>query len=353
MNTWEIPLSVAPMMQRTDRHYRYMLRIISRHTLLWTEMVTARAMIHGDRSKLLDFDEREHPLVLQVGGDDPGELATAAELAQQWGYDEININVGCPSDRVQNGNFGACLMLRPERVRECVEEMTRACTLPVTVKHRIGVDEVDAYEDMLRFVDTVVEAGGCMRFTVHARKAWLNGLSPKDNRNIPPLRYPEVWRLKRERPDCVVEINGGIKTLGQAQEHLQHVDAVMIGRAAYDNPYLFAQADARIFGDEESAPLTRHEIVRAIMPYVEERLSQDPNCKLHHISRHLINLFAGCPQARQWRRHVSERHHLPGAGPQVLEDALALLDEAQILQRDAELASEQILQASQPEQRLA
>lgn len=310
------------MMQRTDRHYRYMMRCITRRTLLWTEMVTSRAILHGDRPYLLDFHEEEHPLVLQIGGDDPKENAEVAKIAEEWGYDEININVGCPSDRVQNGNFGACLMLDPARVAACVEAMAREVSIPVTVKHRIGVDERDKYEDMLDFVDTITAAGGCMRFTVHARKAWLQGLSPKENRNIPPLRYEEVWRLKQERPDLVVEINGGIKTLEEVREHLEHVDAVMIGRAAYDRPMLFAQADGLIYGDEGLAP-SPHEVSRAMMPYIEERLREDEGCKLHHITRHMINLFAGYPRARTWRRYISERHHLEGMGPEIIEEALA------------------------------
>lgn len=320
--TWEIPLSVAPMMKRTDRHQRYFMRCITKRTLLWSEMITARAILHGDRPHLLDFDAAEHPLVLQLGGDDPAEMAEAARIAQAWGYDEVNINVGCPSDRVKSGNFGACLMLDPPRVARCVEAMAAAVDIPVTVKHRIGVDERDRYEDMLDFVDTIAAAGGCMRFTVHARKAWLQGLSPKENRNVPPLRYDEVWRLKRERPDLVVEINGGVKTMDEVLEHLEHVDAVMIGRGAYDRPYSFAEADRRVFGGE-AAPPTREEVVAALLPYIEERLSADPTCRLHHITRHVTNLYAGQPGARTWRRYLSEHHHRQGAGPEVLEQALA------------------------------
>ena len=324
LQTWEVPLSIAPMMQRTDRHYRYMMRCITERTLLWTEMVTSRAILHGDRSHLLDFHEDEHPLVLQIGGDDPGENAEVAKIAEEWGYDEININVGCPSDRVQNGNFGACLMLDPGRVAACVEAMAREVSIPVTVKHRIGVDERDQYEDMLDFVDTIAAVGGCMRFTVHARKAWLQGLSPKENRNIPPLRYEEVWRLKQERPDVIVEINGGIKTLDEVKEHLEHVDAVMLGRAAYDRPMLFAEADRDIFGEDVEPP-SPHEVARAMMPYIEERLREDNGCKLHHITRHMVNLFAGYPRARSWRRYLSENHHLEGKGAEVVEEALAVM----------------------------
>ncbi|CAN0452684.1 unnamed protein product, partial [Laminaria digitata] len=268
----------------------------------------------------------EHPLVLQTGGDDPDEMAAVARIAEEWGYDEININVGCPSDRVQNGNFGACLMLEPDVVARCVEAMVREVDIPVTVKHRIGVDDHDRYEDMLNFVDTIAGVGGCMRFSVHARKAWLQGLSPKENRNIPPLRYEEVYRLKRERPDLIVEINGGIKTMDEVAEHLEHVDAVMIGRAAYDRPYTFAEADRRFYGDDHPIP-SPFDVARQMLPYIEARLSSDPRCKLHHITRHMVNLFAGRPRARAWRRYVSERHHLDGAGPEVIEEGLTLMPE--------------------------
>lgn len=319
--TWQNPLSVAPMMQRTDRHFRYMMRCISKHTLLYTEMVTARAIIHGDRPHLLDYNVQEHPLVLQIGGDDPNETALAAKIAvEDYGYDEVNLNVGCPSDRVQNGNFGACLMAQPERVRDCVIAMSEAVDAPITVKHRIGIDDIDQYEDMLRFVDIVASSGQCKRFTVHARKAWLQGLSPKENRNIPPLRYPEVYQLKAARPELKIEINGGIKTMAQTQAHLQHVDAVMIGRAAYDTPYIFAEADHLIYRDTSHPIPTRHEIVEAMLPYIDAQVSAGQ--KLHRISRHLINLFAGQPGAKQWRRYISERHHLDTAGVEVVEEAL-------------------------------
>ena len=311
------------MMQRTDRHFRVMMRHLSAHTLLYTEMVTTRAIIHGDRQKLLGFDEIEHPLVLQIGGDDPGECALAARIAvEEFGYDEINLNVGCPSSRVQSGNFGACLMAQPEQVLECVVAMSEVVDVPITVKHRIGIDDLDQYEDMLRFVDVVATSQACRRFTVHARKAWLQGLSPKENRNNPPLRYEEVYRLKRQRPTLVVEINGGIKTMAQAREHLHHVDAVMIGRAAYDTPYIFAQADALIYGEDTAGP-SRAQVVQSMLPYIERQVSRGE--KLHRISRHLVNLFAGQRGARRWRQHISERHHLVEKGPEVVEQALALV----------------------------
>jgi tRNA-dihydrouridine synthase A len=323
--TWKAPLSVAPMMQRTDRHYRRFMRCITTDTLLWSEMVTAKAILHGDHERLLAFDAAEHPLVLQLGGDDPAEMAEAARIGEGFGYDEININVGCPSSRVREGAFGACLMRRPERVGELVDAMTKAVGVPVTVKHRIGVDELDRYEDMLDFVRVVRDAGACARFTVHARKAWLQGLSPKENRNIPPLRYDEVWRLKQELPELVVEINGGIKSMDAVAEHLEHVDAVMIGRAAYDDPYMFVEADARFYGADRPQP-TRADVVEAMIPYVE-RMVRDEGVKLHYITRHMTNLFAGVKGARVWRRYLSERHHLPGAGAEVLTEGLRLIQE--------------------------
>jgi tRNA-dihydrouridine synthase A len=312
-------LSVAPMMDRTDRHFRYFMRQITRRTLLYTEMVTSAAIMHGDRHHLLAFSPAEKPLALQVGGDDPKALALCAHIAADMGYDEINLNVGCPSDRVQSGNFGACLMAQPEQVAECVASMGQAASIPVTVKHRIGIDENDAYEDMVRFVTVVAEAG-CDRFSVHARKAWLQGLSPKENRDVPPLRYTDVYRLKQDFPDLVIEINGGIQTLAQAQDHLRFVDAVMMGRAAYDNPFLFATADRIIYG-EESEVLTPEAIVDRMLPYVAQWTEQ--GLKLHKITRHILQLFAGQPGSRQWKRCLTERSSEVGAGIEVVQDALA------------------------------
>lgn len=311
------PLSVAPMMERTDRHFRYFLRQLSAHTLLYTEMVTMQAILRGDRARHLDFHTVEHPIALQVGGDDPAQLVECARIAQDWGYDEINLNVGCPSSRVQKGSFGACLMKRPERVAECVAAMQAVVDIEVTVKHRIGVDDLDAYDDMLNFVDVVSQAG-CRRFSVHARKAWLKGLSPKQNRNVPPLRYPEVYRLKAERPHLDVEINGGIKTLDETVAHLQHVDAVMIGRAAYDDPWLFAAADERIFGAEPRT-LSRRAVAEAMIAYAAERAAAGD--RIHHVVRHLHGLFQGVPGARKWRQGLNAATR-PGATPRVIEDAL-------------------------------
>lgn len=314
----KMPLSIAPMMDRTDRHYRYFMRQLTRRTLLYTEMVTSQAILHGDRDHLLGFSPEEKPLVLQVGGDDPRALAQCARIAENYGYDEINLNVGCPSDRVQNGNFGACLMSQPELVAECVASMMAATTLPISVKHRIGIDDQDSYDHMANFVHTVA-AAGCQRFTIHARKAWLQGLSPKENRNVPPLRYEDVYRLKTELPSLWIEINGGIQTLAQTRHHLQQVDAVMIGRAAYDTPYLFAEADQTIFG-EERAGKARSQIVEAMLPYIDHWVGQ--GLKLNSITRHMLMLFHGQPGSRAWRRIITENACLPGASAKILTEAL-------------------------------
>jgi tRNA-dihydrouridine synthase A len=312
-------LSVAPMMDRTDRHFRYFMRQITRRTLLYTEMVTSAAILHGDRPRLLDFSVAEKPLALQVGGDEPKALALCAQIAADMGYDEINLNVGCPSDRVQSGNFGACLMAQPERVADCVAAMRQAASIPVTVKHRIGIDDCDAYEDMAEFV-TAVAAAGCDRFSVHARKAWLQGLSPKENRNVPPLRYAEVYRLKQDFPHLNIEINGGIQTLAQAQDQLRHVDAVMIGRAAYDDPFLFATADRAIY--QEASDLQKPEaIVEKMLPYIAQWTAR--GLKLHKITRHMLQLFAGQPGSRQWKRCLTEQSSEVGAGVKVVQLALS------------------------------
>ena len=312
------PLSVAPMMDRTDRHFRYLLRQLTRHTLLYTEMVNMNALLHGDLERHLGHSAAERPLSLQLGGDDPVSLAHCASLAQSWGYDEVNLNVGCPSERVQNGNFGACLMAQPELVRECAAAMREAVSIPVTVKHRIGIDELDSYEHMAGFVTTVAEAG-VERFTVHARKAWLAGLSPRENREIPPLRYDDVYRLKQDFPHLEIELNGGVRSLDAAAEHLRRVDAVMIGRAAYEDPFMLANADALLFGSRE-APRSRGEVVTRMLPYIEEQLrGGEP---LQRLTRHMLGLFSGRPGAKAWRRTISEGAHLPGAGPDLLLRAL-------------------------------
>ena len=315
------PLSIAPMMDRTDRHYRYFMRQITRRTLLYTEMVTTAAILHGDQEQLLGFSPEEKPLVLQLGGDNPNHLATCAKIAEDIGYDQVNLNVGCPSDRVQNGNFGACLMAQPELVAKAVEAMQKVVNIPVTIKHRIGIDDQDKYEDMANFVRIVANAG-CQHFSVHARKAWLQGLSPKENRTIPPLRYEEVHRLKQEFPQLFIEINGGFKTLAEVKDQLQFVDAVMIGRAAYDHPYLFATADQEIYG-EKTPPLTRQEVIEAMYPYLEYWLKK--GVKLNSMTRHFLELFAQQPGTKAWKRYISENAHLTHAGVEVLEQALKQL----------------------------
>ena len=330
------PLSVAPMMDRTDRHFRAFLRRITRRTLLYTEMIPVWAVLHGDGDRLLAYSPEERPLALQLGGDDPAMLAACARRAEDLGYDEVNLNVGCPSGRVQQGNFGVCLMGRPDRVAEVVEAMRRAVEIPVTVKHRIGFDDLDRYEDMLRFVDRVA-GSGCDRFTVHARKAWLSGLNPKQNRNVPPLRYQEVYRLKAERPALEIEINGGIRTLDEVRMHLDRgVDGVMVGRAAYDDPYVLAAADREIFGvasEEGASAPSRREVVEAMVPYAEREVAAGES--LHHLTRHLLGLFAGRPGARAWRRHLTEAARGPDAGPSVLLEAAALVPDAVLDERPA------------------
>lgn len=306
------------MMDRSDRHFRFFLRQITRRCLLYTEMVTTGAVIHGDRERLLGFDPREKPVALQLGGDDPEALAECARIGEGFGYDEINLNVGCPSDRVQKGRIGACLMAEPERVADGVAAMRAAVSVPVTVKHRIGIDHLDRYEDMERFVTTVAAAGSD-RFTVHARIAWLQGLSPKENRDIPPLRYEDVHRLKREHPGLSIEINGGVRSLDAVEEHLREVDGVMIGRAACDDPYLFAAADQRFF-DPETVPPSRREILEAMVEYSAHW--NERGLPVARIFRHLMNLCAGLPGARLFRRHLSEQGHGPAAGPEILQQAI-------------------------------
>ncbi len=324
-HSFSYPVSIAPMMKRTDRHFRFFMRQLTKHTLLYTEMLTTGAILHGDRQRLLGFDEREHPVALQIGGSDPENLAECARIGADFGYDEINLNVGCPSSRVQNARIGACLMKSPQIVARCVEAMRKAVDIEVTVKHRIGVDELASYEDMLHFVDTVADSG-CRRFTVHARKAWLQGLSPKENRNVPPLRHREVHRLKAERPDLSIETNGGIDSTDEIAAHLQHVDAAMLGRAAYDDPYLFATVDRLFYGDPTAVP-SRHQVVRNLFDYIEY-WSGKRGLKLNHLTRHYLQLFRGQPHARSWRRHLSENAWRDDAGVHTLRQALELVPES-------------------------
>jgi tRNA-dihydrouridine synthase A len=309
-------LSVAPMMDWTDRHCRVFHRILAPDARLYTEMVHANAVIHGDRERLLGFDRCEHPLALQLGGSEPAALAAAARIAADWGYDEINLNCGCPSDRVQAGRFGACLMREPELVGDCVAAMVAAVDIPVTVKCRLGVDEDNEYDRFAGFVDRQVQAGAAM-VVVHARNAWLQGLSPKENREIPPLRYDWAYRLKRERPDLPVALNGGIASVEAAQAHLQHVDGVMLGRAAYHDPYVLHALEAAQTG---AALRTREELLLQMRPYVEARLAD--GLSLKHISKHLLGLFHAQPGGRAFRQVLSEGAHRPGADWGLIEQAL-------------------------------
>jgi tRNA-dihydrouridine synthase A len=319
-------LSVAPMMDWTDRHDRVFLRLISRRALLYTEMIPTGAILHGDRDRFLSFDPLEHPVALQVGGGDPAALADSSRAAAAYGYDEINLNVGCPSGRVQNARFGACLMAEPKLVADCVAAMIAAVGIPVTVKSRIGIDERESFDDLLDFARQVMDAG-CGTLIVHARKAWLRGLSPKQNREVPPLRYDMVYRLKVALPALEVILNGGVQGLDAAAAHLdQGVDGVMIGRAAYQNPYLLAAADRRFFGDDHPAP-SREAVVQALLPYVA--VERERGVPLKSITRHILGLFNGLAGARAWRRHLSQAAHRPGAGPEVIEEALELVLSAQ------------------------
>ncbi len=318
------PLSIAPMMDRTDRHYRYFMRQITRRTLLYTEMLTTGAVRHGNRDKLLDFTPIEQPLAIQLGGDHPEQLATCARIAADWGYAEVNLNVGCPSDRVQHGHFGACLMAWPAHVARCVEAMRTAITLPVTVKHRIGIDHRDRYEDLAHFVHTVAQAG-CDRFTVHARIAVLQGLSPRENRTIPPLRYADVYRLKADFPALVIEINGGITTMEEVGQHLHEVDGVMIGRAAYDHPYRFAVADELFFGAVQPPP-TRRQVLEGMLPYLEacdrQGLAASQNL------RPLLGLFAHQRVAKAWKRFLSAHVRPSAQAAAVVREAMRYVPDA-------------------------
>lgn len=313
-------ISVAPMMDYTDRHCRYFLRLISKHVLLYTEMITTGALLHGDRERFLKFHEREHPLAIQLGGSDPKALAVCAKLAENEGYDEINLNVGCPSDRVQSGEFGLCLMAKPALVANCVAAMKAAVKVPVTVKTRLGYDHADSYEALHRFI-AMLQLAGVDEVCIHARKGWLQGLSPKENRDIPPLIYATVHQVKRDFPKLRIGINGGITTLDQAAEQLQHVDQVMIGRAAYHNPYSLAEVDRRFYGSDAPIP-SRREIIERLMPYVEAELKH-PRVKLKHITRHILELYHGEPHARTFRRYLSENAHKSDADASLILQALA------------------------------
>jgi len=307
-------------MDWTDRHCRYFWRALSRHSRVYTEMVTTGALLFGDVASHLQFNEEEHPVALQLGGAEPEELAKCARLAEDWGYDEVNLNCGCPSDRVQNGRFGACLMLEPERVRDCVSAMMNACSIPVTIKQRIGIDDQEDYSLFRDFVGTVA-SGGCSVFIVHARNAWLQGLSPKENRDIPPLKHDWVMRLKREFPALTIVLNGGISSLEECTDHLKHLDGVMLGRAAYQSPWLLSQVDSTLF-DCPDPLISRAEAVEAMIPYIEKHLAGDG--KLHHVTRHLLGLYSRQPGGRQFRRALSENAHKDNATVQTLLQAVEL-----------------------------
>ncbi len=329
--------AVAPMLDMTDRHCRSFLRLFSRNFRLYTEMKVAGSIIYGDRGRFLEFDSAEHPLALQIGGCNPDELAFCAGVAEQWGYDEINLNVGCPSDRVQNAQFGACLMAKPELVAQCVKSMINAVSIPVTVKTRIGIDDMDSYRNLSNFVSQVADGGG-QTFIIHARKAWLKGLSPKENRTIPPLDYETVYRLKTEYPELNIIINGGICNADQIATHLQYTDGVMMGREAYRNPWILREIDQRFFGSQSEAGnqggaaskpdefRTRGDLIRAFFPYIEDQLAK--GACLWHITRHILGLYHGQPGARTWRRHLST--HGPGknAGLEVIQQALKQVEDS-------------------------
>ena len=326
MNTLDRRFAIAPMMDWTDRHCRVFHRLMTRRARLYTEMLTTGAIIHGDRRRLLGFDASEHPVALQLGGSDPRDLATCAKIGEDFGYDEINLNVGCPSDRVKDGRFGACLMAQPALVAACVDAIKRAVSIPVTVKCRIGIDDQDP-EVALDALARGVIAAGADALIVHARKAWLNGLSPKENRDIPPLDYDRVYRLKVSLPEVPIVINGGIPSLAEAKQHLRFVDGVMLGRAAYQEPWRLLTADPELFG--EAAPnATMSDVFEAMIPYIERELAQ--GVRLHSITRHFVGAFHGVPGARAFRRHLAENGVRPGAGVNVLRDALALVEEGAV-----------------------
>ncbi len=318
-------VSIAPMMDWTDRHCRFFLRLLAPSARLYTEMVTAAALTHGDAERLLQFDVVEHPVALQLGGSDPKMMADAAKLGAQAGYDEININVGCPSGRVQSGQFGACLMSSPDVVASCFKEMSSVSDVPVTVKTRIGIDDQISYEFLREFV-AILHTAGCDTFIVHARVAILQGLSPRENRSVPPLHYDRVYELKREFPDLTIVLNGGIASTEQVLSHLETVDGVMIGRQAYHQPYFLTELEAVLFDHKDWQAPSRHEVIELMIPYIERQMSA--GTELKNITRHLLGLYAGQPGARAWRRHLSEHTHLPGAGIEVLQKALAKLPKA-------------------------
>ena len=312
---------VAPMLDCTDRHERYLLRLISSKAVMYTEMLTTGALLFGDTSRFLDFDQTEHPVALQLGGSDPDAMARCAELAQKWNYDEVNINVGCPSDRVQSGSFGACLMQHPDLVAQNIQQMQSVVDIPVTIKCRIGVDDQKPRDALWALVEASANAG-CHTFLVHARMAWLKGLSPKENRDVPPLDYELVYELKQSFPELEIVINGGINTLSECHDHLQHVDGVMMGREAYSNPYILTNVDNEFYGIP-TKPRTREEVMNDYMTYAESKIVD--GARLNHLSKHVVGLYHGEPRSRLWRRHISQNAHIPGSNTQVLVDAYSAM----------------------------
>jgi len=310
------------MLDWSDRHQRALMRIMSKHSLVYTEMVTTGALIHGDAERYLKFNQAEHPVALQLGGSNPKAMATCAKMAEDAGYDEVNINVGCPSDRVQNGSFGACLMAEPDLVAENFNAMQATVDIPVTVKNRLAIDEMDEEETVRRFL-SIVSAAGCKTFIVHARKAWLKGLSPKQNRDVPPLNYELVYQMKREFPELEIIINGGIKSIDDSTEHLKQVDGVMLGREAYHNPYLMSEVDQQIYADKSEQSKSRLEVLESYMDYMQQQMSE--GVYLKSMSRHLLGMFAGEQGAKAWRRYISENAHKNGAGIEVIETAASFI----------------------------
>ena len=345
---FEQSFSVAPMLDMTDRHCRAFLRLLSKRTRLYTEMMVTGSLIHGDRDRFLQFDSTEHPVAIQLGGSDPAQLALCAGYAEEHGYDEVNLNVGCPSDRVKNGSFGACLMAKPELVAECVGEMISATNIPVTVKTRIGIDDLDSYAALQRFIRLNIEAG-CEHFIIHARKAWLSGLSPKENRTVPPLHYDRVYQLKRDFPEVKFSINGGIMSLQQAEEQYRYVDGVMVGRQAYHDPWMLTEVDQQLFGEDASdIPENRLQAIERFLPYVEKQLSD--GVFLRHMTRHMLQLFHGQGGAKGWRRYLSEHGPRKNAGIEVIEQALRFVkqDDRSMVANLAPLNGSEVVGESAP-----
>ena len=318
-------LSIAPMMDCTDRHFRVLMRQITKKSLLYTEMIVAQALhFSKNRNKLLDFDEIEHPIALQLGGDNPNLLVEAAQMAQDWGYDEINLNIGCPSPKVKSGNFGACLMGKPKIVADCIEKMKKSCNIPITVKHRLGIDNLDSDDYLIKFVDTCSLAGAD-RFIIHARKAWLNGLNPKENRTIPPLQYERVEKLKNERPKLIIELNGGIKTINDCIKTLKTFDGAMVGRAAYSHPFIWTKIDSIIYGQDEEY-LSRSKVIEKIIPYAQKHIENEG--RLWQISKHILNLIENIPNAKILRQELSEKSQTQKADISILKKIAQQLEDA-------------------------